>query len=139
MTEWENGSLNNITIMSSKSVNLHAYYVEEENSGGVYREFPGTWTTHLDKHILSTSLSVNNTYIIKVIDFNNNVQPLYAKVRIVDTLTLTDSNIVEVAGTPVTSIDQFKGLTQEQHDILMGLVNYDDQALKNLAYAILAQ
>lgn len=52
---------------------------------------------------------------------------------------VVDANIVSVTDTPVTDIDDFKGLTQEQHDKLMALVNYDDKALKNLAYAILAQ
>lgn len=137
MTEWKSNTPNNITIMTTENVDLHAYFVEEENSGGIYTEFAGTWTTHLDKHILSTSLSVKSTYIIKVVDFNNNIEALYAKVRVVDSITLVDSNIVEVAGEPVTSMDQFKGLTQEQHDQLMQIVNYDDKALKNLAYAIL--
>lgn len=63
---------------------------------------------------------------------------------------LTDEQHAQLMALPLTGLDDANesrlieittkvGLTAEQHDKLMSLVNYDDKALRNLAYAILGQ
>jgi hypothetical protein len=81
MTEWKIGSSNSITIITEKNVDFRAFYVKESSTEG-YNLFPGTFLKNVDIYVLYASIYSSGDYILKIVDLNSNMLPIFKKVTI---------------------------------------------------------
>jgi len=122
---WIVNEIKEITIVTTKDVNLKLYYAESNSTQ--YNEIDGTFTKIGDRHFISHAFDTVGNYIIRIVDLNGNLKDIYASIDVVS-LSSSDSSDI------LTSIENAMGDIADAATSLNEIVLTLEQNIINSIY-----
>lgn len=121
MATWEVNVENYITVVVDGTPDLIAYYTLASES--VYTQILTPFTQDENRYTLAHTFSVEGIYNIKVMDLNHNMDTLHGKIEVVQNRAAEVWAYSDRVVTGLAAGAEASGLTTEEHDQLMSLVN----------------
>jgi hypothetical protein len=129
--QWELNVESNITVVTSSNVDLIVQYTLENVS--VYSQIPGTFTKNGDRYFLPFTFTNTGSYIIRIIDLNNNIKDSYARIIVsedtVGNSLNTIENGIDTLSTLINALPAIQEIRDEFINIQYGALEIKDSQL----------